>query len=1185
MNKAKNIVKQSTDSMQKDADSINMKKSVSQDAEKQMLKVRNMMSNLQSMAKQPLIDSGVLVPTEEYTELSGKAEEARNELERLQTVQNNMNPSKAYQVSKDYEELEGCITQSKKALESLLSKQREWDAIGINDSFDTYRELKEQIEEAKNTLSAFEEEERNMRADGSSRVYSQEWQEIQRQIDAAKAKLSQFQSQQAGMRASGTDTSYAIKGLSNGSYLQMGGAIIKQQMSQAKSSAVETMAAIKAKIADTVQSIPYLGRAATEAAYIGSKAFKGMKSVLSSIGPAIKKASGVFGSLIQKLKNGLPSIHRFGNGLKQTGRSASGFGAGLGQIARTAKFMLVSMAIMSGFAAMKEGFGNLAGYSSRANANLSTLMNSLTQLKNSLAAAFAPILNVVTPILDTFIGYLVGAINAVGQFFAAITGQSTYIKASKGTADFASSLGGVASGADAAAGATEKAESAAEKYKKSLMGFDRINALNAPDESHGNGSGGGAGGGSGGGDMFQTENVSSGIKNLSQMIKDAWASADFTEIGAMVGEKLNEALEKIPWEKIQSTCNKIAKSVATFLNGFIEATDWSLVGWTLSEGLNTAFEMANTFAVNFHWDSLGKAAGDGINGALGNLDWTLIRETVRNITNGVATTLNSFMKTTDWKLAGNSFGQGINTAIDIGYTFVTAFEWKKFGTAISESINGTIRTVDFSKAGKTLSESVKGVLDSALTAIENTDWKQLGEKVKEFIVNIDWSGIVNRISELIGASIGGLAAFVGGLIGDAFVAAQDYFSDKIDECGGNIVLGLLKGIGDALIGIGKWILDNIFTPIIEGFKSAFGINSPSTVMKEQGGYIISGLLEGLKENIASIIEWFKDLPEKFKEALGKVEDVIEVGISLAKNGWNTVSDWVKGFIGSALSAVVNLTGKLVGGAWETIKTVTSNLQKAAKKKVYEFTAKAKGDWKTLKSHVKNIVAKIKDKTANFTAKAKGAWDSLTSKAKELLRNIRNKSATYRASSSGPWSTIARNARETFNNVKSKTATFRAVASGAWDRISGVLGQAKKWLVNKVISWRITIPHIKVPHLSYGSKKVSVFGKKFDVPTIDVHWYAQGGFPEEGPFFMNRGEIAGKFGNGKGVVANNQQITAGIANAVGPAVYEAVVAAMRASGNGGSPSFNIYIGNKRIVDYFVEYVKKETKSTGKNPVYV
>jgi hypothetical protein len=59
--------------------------------------------------------------------------------------------------------------------------------------------------------------------------------------------------------------------------------------------------------------------------------------------------------------------------------------------------------------------------------------------------------------------------------------------------------------------------------------------------------------------------------------------------------------------------------------------------------------------------------------------------------------------------------------------------------------------------------------------------------------------------------------------------------------------------------------------------------------------------------------------------------------------------------------------------------------------------------------------------------------------------------------------------------------------------------------------------------------------------------------------MNRGEIAGKFNNGKSVVANNQQIVEGIA----AGVYEAVVAAMNATSGRGEQSVNVYLDGKQI----------------------
>ncbi len=63
-------------------------------------------------------------------------------------------------------------------------------------------------------------------------------------------------------------------------------------------------------------------------------------------------------------------------------------------------------------------------------------------------------------------------------------------------------------------------------------------------------------------------------------------------------------------------------------------------------------------------------------------------------------------------------------------------------------------------------------------------------------------------------------------------------------------------------------------------------------------------------------------------------------------------------------------------------------------------------------------------------------------------------------------------------------------------------------------------------------------------------YAAGGFPEDGWFRASHGEIMGQFDNGQSVVANNQQITSGIANAVYPAVYNAMMAAMASSGGNG-----------------------------------
>ena len=75
--------------------------------------------------------------------------------------------------------------------------------------------------------------------------------------------------------------------------------------------------------------------------------------------------------------------------------------------------------------------------------------------------------------------------------------------------------------------------------------------------------------------------------------------------------------------------------------------------------------------------------------------------------------------------------------------------------------------------------------------------------------------------------------------------------------------------------------------------------------------------------------------------------------------------------------------------------------------------------------------------------------------------------------------------------------------------------------------------------------------------IHLPKFAMGGFPEDGLFLANHGEMVGQFSNGKTAVANNAMIVEGIS----AGVYNAVSSAMARNGsnNGG------YIANTIVVD--------------------
>lgn len=777
-------------------------------------------------------------------------------------------------------------------------------AAGIKVHTEEYQQNERDIERVTQALERLKQKKRDL-LNGNGPGRSEALENVNGQIQAAEKQLEKYQAHGRYMQFGNTDTERPYTGrLSDGNSFQTAGAVMRQTASRIRE--------MKEAAAEALKRIPVLGRALSNAAAIGSKGWGGLKKLISGVGSglktlasgAIRKASGAFSALIQKFSSGIPLMKRFSSANKSV---SSGLGGGLKNILKyTLGIRSLFVLVNKLRSALVDGFKNLSQYSGETNNSLSMLMSSLTQLKNAFAAAFAPILNVVAPILNSIIQKIISVVNTFGQLTSALTGKTTYIKAKKVQQDYAKSLNSNAASAT-------NAKKANEELQRTILSFDQINKMD--DNSSSDSDNGIADtGGLSPSDMFDTQSIPSRIKGIADMIKQAWKNADFTDIGTMVGNKLNAALNSIPWDKIRNTCNKIAKSIATFLNGFIEAVDWKLVGNTFAQGINTVFDAANTFAENFHWKSLGDAIGNGVNGALGGLDWNLIQETVHNIATGITDTLNSFIQTTDWALVGQSFGNGINTILDFFYTGINNFDWTGTGAALAEFVNNAINTIDFVKLGQTVSDGVKGIFDFGIAAIEGVDWSTVGEKVWDGLAAIDWNGISDKFFELLGAAFGGLSAFLGGFISDAVAGAQKYFQKKIEECGGKISLGILKGIKDGIVGIGEWIVDHVFTPFIDGFKKAFGIHSPSTVMAEQGGFVISGLLKGVEDKAGNFFGYIKDIPGKTVNFIGDIKgkvhskgtDIIQGLKEGFTDRWDSFTDILSELPNKIQDAVPNL---------------------------------------------------------------------------------------------------------------------------------------------------------------------------------------------------------------------------------------------------------------------------------------
>lgn len=87
-------------------------------------------------------------------------------------------------------------------------------------------------------------------------------------------------------------------------------------------------------------------------------------------------------------------------------------------------------------------------------------------------------------------------------------------------------------------------------------------------------------------------------------------------------------------------------------------------------------------------------------------------------------------------------------------------------------------------------------------------------------------------------------------------------------------------------------------------------------------------------------------------------------------------------------------------------------------------------------------------------------------------------------------------------------------------------------------------------------------------------FATGGFPEDGLFFANSGELVGQFSNGKTAVANNEQIVQGITQGV----YTAMMA-YNAQTRGQGGSGDVYLDGTKVGKVVAKSSHKEMVRTG------
>ena len=689
-----------------------------------------------------------------------------------------------------------------------------------------------------------------------------EWNKVQQQITETENKLKEYEAKLKSVQSAENSTT----GKDTAEYKE------KQEKLTRLNEQLNTY---KARLGETISKEKKEAKSTSRI----SKSFAKLKSVLSSVAKSLGGA----------LKNGLSKagdlIKKVGSSAKKSSSQAGFFSKSLRMLKQALAGMLLYQGISKIFDAVKESMGNLSQVSPEVNTNLSTLMSSLTQLKNTFATAFAPILSVVTPILNSFIQLLTGAVDKVAQFMSALTGSTTYTKATKVQQDYAKSV------ADTTENTKENTK-ATKENQKNLAGYDQLNVMEQSSNDD-TSSSKKADNALSPKDMFKRTNISNSIGDFAKQVKDLFAKGDYSGIGKLISSKINSALSSIDWKSIRGKAKDWAKNIADFFNGAVKGLNWNLVGSTFANGLMTIFDFANTFLTTFDFSALGEGLANALAGFFQTMDWAVVGQTFANAFMGIfnflysflttfdftalgeafATMFNNFFTNMDWTLVGGTLGAGIQSIISSAFGFVESLDWSELGTSISDFINGFFNEIDWSMAAKTISDGAVGLITTLRTAIANTDWEQIGEDIGTFLANIDWWGIITGLIDLIGSAVDGLF---------------------------DLVIGFIKGLGFA-----KWLNDNLGIDLVGCFETA----------KNIFGGLIDFISNVFKGNWSDAWESIKSV---FDSVWKGLFNLVRIPINWIIDGinflWSGIYSAVKGIV-DTIGSVAGAIGDVFGQDW------------------------------------------------------------------------------------------------------------------------------------------------------------------------------------------------------------------------------------------------------------------------------
>ena len=621
-----------------------------------------------------------------------------------------------------------------------------------------------------------------------------------------------------------------------------------------------------------------------------------------------------------------------------------------------------------------------------------------------------------------------------------------------------------ADSADDLAGSTGDAAKNTKKMADNLQSFDYLNVISSSNAS--GGSGGGGGGAAGG-----AGTAASGgqwVETDSLLEKYTSSIDSLYKLGEYIGDVLTKTLKGIDWDKIYKGADQFGIGLANFLNGLISPELFEAVGETVAGALNTALHFLDSFGETFEWTEFGNSIAAGINGFFNTFDFLLLADTLNTWVDGLEAALIAAVKNISWQKIFDSAGVLLDKLeLDTIAVMIGGF----FLTRKSEARKKIIGTLSDALIGLPISLfNLKFILAScAGFDIGNAPITVIGNAIIDAVDNF----ILEHFGESVGNAIGesllllvsaGVGAAWGGPIGAAIGAAIGVALDTF-IVKGEWVTKFWKKLGETLF---NWDQASVMWDYTKQvLERAFNADN----FVEFGANIVLGIISGISTGITWLLEPIADLFNFIVTGICNIFGIHSPAKNMEPYGQNILRGIIEGFKSSF-------------GEW------TESLSEWYNSYIAPWFTQQR--WVELYSTMKTSMKSVWDETVGQWSQDINSW---------WTSNVT------------PWFT-AEKWKTAMSGVKTG---FEDAFNAAFDAVKQIWNRFATWLNSKL---DFDIEPINIAGVEvFGGAKINLG----HIPT-----FSTGGFPEDGLFMANHNELVGRFSNGQTAVANNEQITQGIA---------------------------------------------------------